>query len=151
MENGVGFYDFGFGNETGYYDVTKTKDGVPCNELEGSERAAWKEVEGTIRDPTDVCYIGTYATDAFIGRAQKVHLLCVWSFCACSSCLFCFCLRIFCVFFVHLFVYFFFSFCVCVFFSCVLCVYVLLVCILFCVLCKFSCFLCPTKHTLVRL
>ena len=79
MENGVGFYDFGFGNETGYYDVTKTKDGVPCSELESSERAAWKEVEGTMRDPADVCYIGTYATDAFIGRAQNVGLcVCIY-------------------------------------------------------------------------
>ncbi|CAN0435730.1 unnamed protein product, partial [Laminaria digitata] len=75
MEGEEGFYDFGYGNGTGYYDVTKMKNGLPCSAFEGSEGVAWEEAEAerdTPRDPADVCYIGTYATDAFVGHAREV-------------------------------------------------------------------------------
>lgn len=83
-DNGNLFYDFGFGNETGYYDVTRVRGGVPCNGLEGSERAPWGEAEEeeAMRDPAGVCYTGTYPTDAFVGRAMEV------SFFSCFASLF---------------------------------------------------------------
>ncbi|CAN0190725.1 unnamed protein product, partial [Laminaria digitata] len=70
--DGEAFYDFGYGNETGYYDVTKMNDGVPCSGIEDAEGMSWQEVEETERDPAGVCYTGTYATDAFVGRAREV-------------------------------------------------------------------------------
>ena len=70
--DGQDFYDFGFGNKTGYYDVTKINDGVPCSGPEESGGLPWQDVEDG-RDPADVCYTGTYATDAFVGRARTVR------------------------------------------------------------------------------
>eukprot|EP00904_Undaria_pinnatifida_P009087 jgi/Undpi1/5308/HiC_scaffold_2.g00589.m1 len=69
--NGEDFYDFGYGNSTGYYDVTKMNDGVPCSGLEESGGAPWKDGEHS-GDPAGACYTGVYATDAFVGRAIQV-------------------------------------------------------------------------------
>ena len=72
--DGEAFYDFGYGNETGYYDVTKMDNGVPCRGDAGSKEFSWQEVEDkTDGDPAGVCYTGVYAPDAFMRRARKVR------------------------------------------------------------------------------
>lgn len=70
--DGKHFFDFGYGNATGYYDVTHNKEGrseaggALCKD--GGPR--WDDASG----PADVCYTGTYSTDAFVGRARQVNL-----------------------------------------------------------------------------
>ncbi|CAM9643557.1 unnamed protein product, partial [Hapterophycus canaliculatus] len=68
--DGKHFFDFGFGNATGYYDVTHSQEGraeasgAPCKD--GGPK--WNDADG----PADTCYTGTYSTDAFVGRARQV-------------------------------------------------------------------------------
>lgn len=62
--DGKSFYDFGYGNETGYYDVT-SEDGIAC---EGLLQSGLDEATC----PTDACYLGIYSTDVFLNRARQV-------------------------------------------------------------------------------
>lgn len=65
---GKSFYDFGYGNETGYYDITSTGDGRACETHSGLDEAT---------SPTDACYVEVYSTDVFLNRARQV-LHCTW-------------------------------------------------------------------------
>ncbi|CAB1108130.1 unnamed protein product [Ectocarpus sp. CCAP 1310/34] len=69
--DGRHFFDFGYGNATGYYDVTlHNRDkivGGACTD--GGPR--WGDVMEN-EDPADVCFTGTYSTDAFVGRAKQI-------------------------------------------------------------------------------
>ena len=129
-------YDFGFGNETGYYDVTRVYNGVPCNRVEGSDRVPWGEAEEeeAMRDPASVCYTGTYPADAFVGRAMEVSICFLLSVCS-FVCLFgrlFVCLFVCLFFFVslfvcaHLFVWF-----GCLFFCMIWCINSIFVCFVF--------------------
>ncbi|CAM9581509.1 unnamed protein product [Ectocarpus sp. 13 AM-2016] len=69
--DGRHFFDFGYGNATGYHDVTLHNHdknvGGPCTD--GGPR--WGDVMEN-EDPADVCFTGTYSTDAFVGRAKQI-------------------------------------------------------------------------------
>ncbi|CAN0096188.1 unnamed protein product, partial [Ectocarpus fasciculatus] len=69
--DGRHFFDFGYGNATGYYDVTLANHdnnvGGACTD--GGPR--WGDVAEN-ENPADVCFTGTYSTDAFVGRAKQV-------------------------------------------------------------------------------
>ncbi|CAM9233994.1 unnamed protein product, partial [Ectocarpus sp. 6 AP-2014] len=69
--DGQHFFDFGYGNATGYHDVTLQNHdqnvGGPCTD--GGPR--WGDVMEN-EDPADVCFTGTYSTDAFVGRAKQI-------------------------------------------------------------------------------
>lgn len=62
------FYDFGFGNETAYYDITKNNGGVPCSD----RRTGRGREELFSQEPAEGCFTGLYSTDAFVGRARQV-------------------------------------------------------------------------------
>lgn len=66
-----GFYDFGFGNETAYYDITKTKEGIPCSGpgTDGGQEELFS------KECADTCFVGVYCTDAYLGRARQVRRL----------------------------------------------------------------------------
>ncbi|CAM9358777.1 unnamed protein product [Ascophyllum nodosum] len=75
--DGRPFYDFGFGNKTDYYDVSRiTDEGHPCPSLQmlGGDRERGHDYAGVfLQHPTDVCYTGGYPTDAFLGRAHQAR------------------------------------------------------------------------------
>lgn len=71
MLDGNNFYDFGYGNKTDYYDVTKMENGLPCSAFEKSGTKPWEDGQGAC-DPAEACYTDIYATDSFIGRASQV-------------------------------------------------------------------------------
>ena len=73
MLDGNNFYDFGYGNKTDYYDVTKIDNGLPCSAFEKSGTKPWEDEQGAC-DPAEACYTDIYATDSFIGRASQVSL-----------------------------------------------------------------------------
>ena len=65
------FFDLGYGNATGYHDVSNAStEGVPCSDGRGGP--SWDDDSRDSLDPADVCYTGTYSTDAFVGRARQV-------------------------------------------------------------------------------
>lgn len=82
MVGGESFYDFGYGNETGYYDVTRMNNGVPCSGLEGPGAVLAGQDS---RDPASICYTGAYATDVFVGRARQVSYSPAYSFILCRD------------------------------------------------------------------
>lgn len=84
--DGKNFFDFGYGNATGYYDVSTSTPGVPC--FYGPQhRATWDEEGEGEGDPAEACYTGTYSTDAFVGRARQV--LCCTVVCCTTAVLYC--------------------------------------------------------------
>lgn len=70
MVDGKLFYDFGFGNETDYYDLSKTAEGVEC---EGEMMPSGDGGGVPLDDLTEACFTGTYSADAFLGRARQVR------------------------------------------------------------------------------
>lgn len=72
------FFDFGYGNATGYHGLSESNptQGVTCSDGRGGP--AWDDDSRDSLDPADVCYTGTYSTDAFLGRARKVDICSVF-------------------------------------------------------------------------
>eukprot|EP00903_Cladosiphon_okamuranus_P014415 g13381.t1 len=65
------FFDFGYGNATGFHDVSDSgAPGATCPDGRGGP--SWDDDSRDSLDPADVCYTGTYSTDAFLGRARQV-------------------------------------------------------------------------------
>lgn len=67
------FFDFGFGNATDYYDISKKSTGSTGVSCPGQAALDGNRISDHVNlNPTDVCYTGMYSTDAFLGRARQV-------------------------------------------------------------------------------